>query len=61
MKNSTEISEIEIWLRLILRETGDLSPESAREWLRLRFSNIDIERIRDLSRKANDGVLTPQS
>lgn len=59
MSTTTEISEAAIWMRLIQPEKGDLSPEVAREWLRLRFSNADIERVRELSQKADDGTLTP--
>jgi hypothetical protein len=59
MSNATDVSETEIWIRLIQPEKGDLSPEAAREWLRLRFSNTDLERVRDLSQKANDGTLAP--
>lgn len=59
MSNATEIDETEIWMRLIQPENGDLSEEVAREWLRLRFSNADVERVRELSQKADDGTLTP--
>jgi hypothetical protein len=35
-----------------------LSPEAAREWLRLQLSESDTERVRELSRKASTGELT---
>ena len=35
-----------------------MSPEAAREWLRLRLSDADAERVRELSGKANGGQLT---
>ena len=59
MSTATEVTETEIWVRAIQPDKGDLSPEAAREWLRLRLSNADMERIRELSQKADDGVLTP--
>jgi hypothetical protein len=35
-----------------------LSPEAAREWLRLQLSDTDAERVRELSSKAHSGQLT---
>jgi len=58
MSTATEITETEIWLRVIQPRNGDLSPEAAREWLRLRLSNTDTERVRELSHKADEGTLT---
>lgn len=51
-------TEAEIWSRTIRPGVGDLSPEAAREWLRLQLSDIDAERVRELSIKANSGQLT---
>jgi hypothetical protein len=51
-------TEAEIWSRAIRPEIGDLSTEAAREWLRLRLSEADAERVRELSSKANAGTLT---
>ncbi len=51
-------TEAEIWSRTIRPGEGDLSPEAAREWLRLRMSDADAERVRDLSEKAHVGQLT---
>ena len=52
-------TETEIWDRTIRPEVGDVSAEAAREWLRLRLCEKDAERVRVLSDKANEGVLTP--
>lgn len=51
-------TEAEIWSRTIRPGEGDLSPEAAREWLRLQLSEVDVERVRELSSKANSGQLT---
>ena len=51
-------TEAEIWSRTIRPGEGDLSPEAAREWLRLQLSETDVERVRELSSKANSGQLT---
>lgn len=52
------VTEAEIWNRTIRPGEGDLSPEAAREWLRLQLSETDVERVRELSSKANSGQLT---
>lgn len=44
--------------RLIKPDHGDFSPEAARELLSLRFGEDDQVRMRDLSRKAQDGDLS---
>ncbi len=51
-------TEAEIWSRTIRPGIGDLSPEAAREWLRLRISDGDADRVRELSEKAHVGQLT---
>jgi hypothetical protein len=58
MKTVTPTTEAEIWERTIRPESGDLSADAAREWLRLHLSSADAERVRDLSGKANAGALT---
>jgi hypothetical protein len=58
MSDSSVTTEAEIWSRAIRPEIGDLSTEAAREWLRLRLSETDTERLRELSGKANDGTLS---
>jgi hypothetical protein len=44
--------------RLMKPDRGDFSPEAARDILRLQFGEEDQERIRELSRKAQEGTLT---
>jgi hypothetical protein len=51
-------NEVDIWNRAIRPEVGDLSAAAARELLRLRLSDGDVERVQELSGKANSGVLT---
>ena len=51
-------TEAEIWSRTIRPGDGDLSPEAAREWLRLQLSGADAERVRELSSKAHSGQLS---
>ena len=58
MTVESSAAEAEIWLRAIRPGEGDLSPEAAREWLRLQLSDADAERVRELSTKANRGQLT---
>ena len=58
MKATAGATEAEIWSRTIRPEIGDLSPAAARELLRLRLADIDAERVRELSGKANAGTLS---
>jgi hypothetical protein len=58
MSAESAASEAEIWSRTIRPGEGDLSPEAAREWLRLRISDADVDRIRVLSERAHLGRLT---
>ena len=58
MTVESSAAEAEIWLRTIRPDEGDLSPEAAREWLRLQLSDADAGRVRELSTKANSGQLT---
>src|SRR3954469_2572332 len=51
-------SEAAIVGGLIKPDRGDFSPEAARELLSLRFGDEDQARMRDLSLKAQEGVLT---
>jgi hypothetical protein len=53
-------TETEIWSRTIRPEIGDLSPIAAHEFLRWHLSDIDAERVRHLSGKANAGTLEPE-
>lgn len=58
MSMDPSATEAEIWNRTIQPGVGDLSPQAAREWLRLQLSDSDIERVRELSHKANRGQLS---
>jgi hypothetical protein len=58
MTTESSASEAEIWNRTIQPGVGDLSPQAAREWLRLRLSEAYVERVRELSSKAHSGELT---
>jgi hypothetical protein len=58
MNADPAVTEAEIWNRTIQPGVGDLSVEAAREWLRLRISEADAERVRELSQRAHSGQLT---
>lgn len=45
--------------RLVKPDRGDFSPDTAREILSLHFDDRDVERMSELSLKAQDGTLTP--
>jgi hypothetical protein len=59
MSTTTAASEAEIWSRAIRPEVGDLQAAAARELLRLHVAEDDAERVRELSGKANAGILSP--
>jgi hypothetical protein len=52
-------SEAAIVGRLMKPDRGDFSPEAARDLLNLQFGEEDQARMRELSRKAQEGTLTP--
>ena len=52
-------TEAAIWARVI-HPNGELTPALARAILKLEFSADDEERMHELSRKAQEGVLTPE-
>ena len=58
MNADPAVTEAEIWNRTIQPSVGDLSAEAAREWLRFRISEADVERARELSQRAHSGQLT---
>ena len=60
MSATVALTETEIWNRTIRPEVGDLSAEAARELLRLRLSDDDVARVRELSGKANTGALAAE-
>ncbi|MGC1723192.1 MAG: hypothetical protein WA746_29790 [Isosphaeraceae bacterium] len=45
--------------RLVKPDHSDLSPEAAREILSLQFDDSDVQRMNQLSLKAQEGTLTP--
>jgi hypothetical protein len=51
-------TKADIWSRTIQPAVGDMSPEGALELLRLRISDEDAGRVRELSGKASRGQLT---
>ena len=53
-------TEAEIWGRAIRPDIGDMSPDAAREFLRLKISGSDAARVRELSAQANAGTLSPE-
>ena len=57
MSIATSTTEVEIWDRVIRPEIGDFSVAAAHEFLRLKLSASDLDRVRLLSAKANDGAL----
>lgn len=60
MKAASTGTEAEIWNRAIRPEVGDLSAAGARELLRLRLADDDVERVQELSGKANSSALTTE-
>jgi hypothetical protein len=59
MNASAGATESEIWNRTIRPEIGDLSPAAAQELLKLHLRDDDTCRAKELSSKANEGVLEP--
>ena len=51
-------SEASILSRVIAPEDQPLSPEAARSILAWKFPNSDVEKMTELSQKANAGTLT---
>jgi hypothetical protein len=58
MSEAGPITEAEIWGRAIRPDVGDLSLEAARELLRLRLSDHDVQRVNELSARANAGTIS---
>jgi hypothetical protein len=58
-KKATPGKDAAIWERAI-RFEGGLSPTAARAFLKLHFSQHDMQRMRELSARARAGTLTPQ-
>jgi|SRR5271155_2466359 len=56
----TATSEAIIWARIMEPEKNGLSPEAARSILGLTFREEDKARMDELSRKNEEGLLTPE-
>jgi hypothetical protein len=52
-------TEAAIWARVI-HPSGSLTPSVARAILKLEFNADDVERMHELSEKAQEGALTPE-
>ncbi len=52
--------EAAIWQRTIDPDSGNLSPEAARAFLKLAFTEEDHRAMDELARKAQSGVLNPE-
>lgn len=59
MPSLAKIADAAIWERAIQFE-GGISPTAARALLELRFSEQDLQPMRDLAARARSGTLTPQ-
>jgi hypothetical protein len=52
-------TEAEIWNRTIKPDEGDLPPDAARALLMLKLPLGDVERVNELSARAQEGTLSP--
>jgi hypothetical protein len=52
------ITQIGIWERLVQPDRPDMASEVARQFLKLRFSQEDLDRMNALAVKARHGTLT---
>jgi hypothetical protein len=50
--------EAKLWARLIESQPDDITPETAKYFLRLGFSEEDQIRMQDLAQKSEEGSLT---
>jgi len=60
MSDLASTTEAEIWSRAIRPDIGDLSREAARELLRFRLSDRDVERVDELSARAQAGTISSE-
>ncbi len=60
MSAPSSITEAEIWDRAIRPDLGDLPAVAAREFLRLKLSEVDLNRVRKLSATAGAGTLSAE-
>ena len=59
MSTTTSIAdpELAIWERVFVPDPRHITPDQARYLLEVRFSKADLDRINELSAKADDGTL----
>jgi len=57
---STADPELAIWERVFVPDPQHITDDQARYLLQVRFPQVDIDRINELSAKANDGKLSPK-
>ena len=55
--NSVTDAELAIWERVFVPDPRRITPEQSRYFLEVRFSQGDLDRINELSAKADDGSL----
>ena len=55
--NTTADSELAIWERVFVPDARHITPEQARYLLDVRFPQADLDRINELSAKADAGTL----
>jgi hypothetical protein len=58
-KNRLADPELAIWERVFIPDPRRIAPEQARYLLDVRFPQSDLDRINELSAKADDGTLVP--
>ena len=59
MSTTTSVAdpELAIWERVFVPDPRHITPDQARYLLEVRFSQADLDRINELSAKADDGTL----
>jgi uncharacterized protein YnzC (UPF0291/DUF896 family) len=57
---STADAELAIWERVFVPDVRRITPEEARYLLEVRFMQADLDRINELSAKANAGTLASE-
>ena len=61
MSTTTSVadSELAIWERVFVPDPRRITADQARYLLEIRFSQADLDRINELSAKADDGTIEP--
>jgi hypothetical protein len=57
-KAATADPELAIWERVFVPDPQHITPDQARYLLQVRFPQADVDRINELSAKAQEGTLT---